>query len=434
MKTLVKFALLFAIVIPAVAQTYDWRTGFMFYAQNESATGTIQYHNVKSTGDNPSKVIRTSTTDAMAESGTIGICVVNCGTAGLAGIVQIGVVPCAFDGPTTANNFVQLSDTQNGKCKDVGSSRPQMGRIVGRVLSTNGGAGTYDVLLAGLGLRGHPNLPMTSTGKVLRDDGTWVADQTGSGSTPTGTGFRRIVGGVEDAAASEPAWTQVTGKPSTFPPDTHGHVKADVSDFAHAHPQSEVTNLVTDLAGKAAAVHTHVGADILTGAVPLATALAANGANCPNGQAPLGVDANGVVEGCFVPGGGSGVPFREFLVCSGGCNVFTNLGAGPTEMANQRSRSRVDLSQFTDARVITVFSAAAVSGDFQIECADATSFASITDLLQWDNPAANVLTEGTWTTIPAGCKTSGGVYIRVVGINGNGSEDPLAQKILLQVR
>ncbi|MCE5265728.1 MAG: hypothetical protein LLG97_19640, partial [Deltaproteobacteria bacterium] len=35
------------------------------------------------------------------------------------------------------------------------------------------------------------------------------------------------------------------------------------------------------------------------GAASTATALAANGANCPSGQAPLGVDASGAVEGCF---------------------------------------------------------------------------------------------------------------------------------------
>jgi hypothetical protein len=42
----------------------------------------------------------------------------------------------------------------------------------------------------------------------------------------------------------------------------------------------------------------------VTGNASTSTALAANGANCSAGQAPLGVDASGAVEGCFTPGGG----------------------------------------------------------------------------------------------------------------------------------
>lgn len=41
----------------------------------------------------------------------------------------------------------------------------------------------------------------------------------------------------------------------------------------------------------------------IVGNASTATALAANPANCSAGQAPLGVDANGAVEGCFTPGG-----------------------------------------------------------------------------------------------------------------------------------
>lgn len=43
-----------------------------------------------------------------------------------------------------------------------------------------------------------------------------------------------------------------------------------------------------------------------TSNVATATALAANGTNCPSGQAAMGVDASGNAEGCFQPSGGSG--------------------------------------------------------------------------------------------------------------------------------
>lgn len=46
------------------------------------------------------------------------------------------------------------------------------------------------------------------------------------------------------------SWSNLTGKPSTFPPD------------AHTHPISEVVNLQTELDGKAASAHTHIIADV----------------------------------------------------------------------------------------------------------------------------------------------------------------------------
>ncbi len=42
--------------------------------------------------------------------------------------------------------------------------------------------------------------------------------------------------------------TQLNGKAAS----SHTHVKADVTDFAHTHPESDITNLVTDLAAKEA--------------------------------------------------------------------------------------------------------------------------------------------------------------------------------------
>lgn len=55
-------------------------------------------------------------------------------------------------------------------------------------------------------------------------------------------------------AFHQTAWADITGKPATYAPSAHTHVKADITDFAHMHPQSEVTNLVSDLAGKMPAV------------------------------------------------------------------------------------------------------------------------------------------------------------------------------------
>lgn len=45
----------------------------------------------------------------------------------------------------------------------------------------------------------------------------------------------------------------------------HTHVKVDITDFAHTHPESDVTGLVSDLAGKASLSHTHAAGDIASG-------------------------------------------------------------------------------------------------------------------------------------------------------------------------
>lgn len=63
-----------------------------------------------------------------------------------------------------------------------------------------------------------------------------------------------------------------------------------------------------------------------TGRSATALALAANGANCSAGQAPLGVDASGAVEGCFTPAGGGNVSGSGTTVV-GEVPTFTNTSA-----------------------------------------------------------------------------------------------------------
>jgi hypothetical protein len=86
--------------------------------------------------------------------------------------------------------------------------------------------------------------------QYARSDGSWEVVTGGSGG------------------GGSTAWADITGKPATFPP-TVPIAWADISGepatyppSAHNHPQSEVTNLVTDLAGKAPTVHSHAQSDI----------------------------------------------------------------------------------------------------------------------------------------------------------------------------
>lgn len=59
----------------------------------------------------------------------------------------------------------------------------------------------------------------TPSGLFLRDDGTWQV--AGGGSTPTGTGWRHVTAGVEDAAASTPTAGDTGAEPANANIQTH---------------------------------------------------------------------------------------------------------------------------------------------------------------------------------------------------------------------
>lgn len=95
------------------------------------------------------------------------------------------------------------------------------------------------------------------------------------------------------------------------------------------------------------------------GNVATATALAANGANCPAGQYPLGVDASGAVESCTAVGSASIIHTFQALTSSGsisGTHKFVTCDATGGAVA------------------ITLPAASAVAGaDFQIKKIDSTA-------------------------------------------------------------
>jgi hypothetical protein len=90
----------------------------------------------------PSTAVITGTGDT---GGIIGIVTSGAGTTGSAVVAQIGLIACQFDGATTAGDYVQNSGTVAGDCHDVGASYPTGGQVIGRVLSTNIGAGNYTI-------------------------------------------------------------------------------------------------------------------------------------------------------------------------------------------------------------------------------------------------------------------------------------------------
>lgn len=116
--------------------------GLGFALNNASTTGTTANTLTKLTGA-PSTAVVAATTDT---SGVIGITLAGAGTSGTVRIISSGLVKCAFDGATTAGDYVSISSTSAGDCHDAGAARPASGEIIGRALSTNAAAGTYQIL------------------------------------------------------------------------------------------------------------------------------------------------------------------------------------------------------------------------------------------------------------------------------------------------
>lgn len=145
-------------------------TGTSFYT-NDGSTGTANNKLVKISAG--STVVTMGTTDT---DGAVGICLNNatstCGTTGNANVVFGGVVGCVFDGATTLGHFVQISATTGGDCHDAGATRPGTGQVIGTVLTTNVGAGTYNVALL-------LNSPTSTAGNIT------VGSTTVTGGTTT---------------------------------------------------------------------------------------------------------------------------------------------------------------------------------------------------------------------------------------------------------
>jgi hypothetical protein len=110
---------------------------------NEGTTGTTTNKLVSITGATSQAIV----TPTNASSGILGICVSGCGTTGNARVIVSGYATCVFDGATTAGDWVQRSGTNPGNCVSAGATYPSSGQVLGRVLSTNGGTGSYQVLL-----------------------------------------------------------------------------------------------------------------------------------------------------------------------------------------------------------------------------------------------------------------------------------------------
>jgi hypothetical protein len=126
--------------------------GNSFLLANAASTGTTLNKLVKQTG-NPATGVIAATTDI---SGIIGVVASGAGTSGNATIVQGGKTALVFDGATTSNDYFTISSSVSGDVTDTGLGPPSLPpcgtQILGQVLSSNVGAGAYQVDLYPPGL------------------------------------------------------------------------------------------------------------------------------------------------------------------------------------------------------------------------------------------------------------------------------------------
>jgi hypothetical protein len=131
-------ALFSLIVVPVFAQT--WVSDLVVIpVENDPIMGTSPYHLAKLNASGHAATI--APTD---QTGIIGIVQQEAGKTGKAGIAQIGIALCDFDGGTQSGDYVQASTTTAGLCHDAGPQFPASGAIVGRAMSTNAGPGLFE--------------------------------------------------------------------------------------------------------------------------------------------------------------------------------------------------------------------------------------------------------------------------------------------------
>lgn len=116
-------------------------TNFANFTNGAAGTTLNQLAKLVASGAG-STAVSTAITDT---SGVVGVVIAGAGTSGLDLIQSAGQVLCIFDGGTTVEDYVQISSSIAGNCHDTGSTSYPAGsvQVIGRVLTTNAGAGTY---------------------------------------------------------------------------------------------------------------------------------------------------------------------------------------------------------------------------------------------------------------------------------------------------
>ena len=134
--------------------------------------------------------------------------------------------------------------------------------------------------------------------------------------------------------------------------------------------------------------------------------------------------------------GGSSLPtpINITLFVDAALKAWTNMPTAETDLFGIANLyySKVDLTNATQSRIVVRIAVAPVA-NAKIKVKYSTDGSTWYDLcLVTMSATANNTNVGIWTNIPAGAKAD--VFIKVVGIDGNGTTDPSFGLISLQVK
>lgn len=121
-------------------------------------------------------------------------------------------------------------------------------------------------------------------------------------------------------------------------------------------------------------------------------------------------------------------------IITGALTAWSNMPAAETEYTAGSTgiRSKIDLTNAVQSRITTRQGVVAVSGA-KLKWQYSTDQTTWYDLCIVNlSTSANQTLVGTWTDVPAGAKAD--VFIRLVGIDGNGVADPSFGLTSLQVK
>jgi hypothetical protein len=336
-------------------------------------------------------------------------------------------------------------------------SSPAVGLLV---YQTDGTPGFYywdGSVWQRLSLSGEGALPSGSAGQTLRHDGTsWVASsliyndgtRVGIGTTsPTGARLHilgssgepglRLTGstGFEAGVFFENT-TSVTGRTYsiystnagvlTIGDETASQVRIAIDPTGKVGIGTASPSYTLDVSGSARV------SGLATGGLPQVVF-----SNNDGSLSTSGAGTNGQVLTWTSTGPAwSYNPFVVTILAGNANLTWTNMPVALTELAGvTRYRTRVDLTNVTQARItVVVMVAGATNARLAVQYS--------TDQVTWNyldgssGPFVNINSTGlqvsSWVNITAGAR--GDVYLRIVGLNGDGAADPQFGLITVQFR